>query len=43
MDLFEEVSDCIGHHVGSLSFRCRVGALKDYNDGNEGNRIGNGK
>jgi hypothetical protein len=40
MGLFEEASDHVGHHVGLLCFRCWVGAIKDCNDGNEGNRIG---
>ena len=43
MGLFEEVSDCFGHHVGLLCFRCRAGGIKDCNDGNEGNCIGKGK
>ncbi len=40
--LFEEVSDCIGCHVGLLCFRGWAGAVKDCNDGNEGNCIGKG-
>ncbi len=43
MGLFEEVSDCVGHHVGLLCFRCQVGARKDCNNGNEGNCVGEGK
>ncbi len=42
MGLFEEVSDCVGHHVGLLCFRFRARAIKDCNDGNEGNCIGEG-
>ncbi len=43
MDLFEEASDRIGHHVGLLCFRCWAGAVKDCNYGNEGDRVGKGK
>jgi hypothetical protein len=43
MGLFEEASDRVGRHVGLLCFRRQVGAVKDYNDGNEGNCIGEGK
>ena len=43
MGLFEEAKDRVGNHVGLLCFRCRVGAVKDCNDGNEGNCIGKGK
>ncbi len=43
MGLFEEASDCIGLHVGLLCFRRRVGAVRDCNNGNEGNHIGKGK
>ncbi len=42
MGLFEEASDCVGHHIGLLCFRCRAGAVKDCNNGNEGNRVGEG-
>ncbi len=42
MGLFEEASDHAGCHVGLLCFRCLVGAVKDGNDGNEGNCIGKG-
>ncbi len=42
MGLFEEASDCVGCHVGLLCFRCQVGAIKDCNDGDEGNCIGKG-
>ena len=42
MGLFEEGSDCVGRHVGLLCFRCRMGAVKDCNDGNEGNCVGKG-
>ncbi len=43
MGLFEEVSDCIGHHFGLLGFRHGTGAVKDCDDDNEGNCIGKGK
>jgi hypothetical protein len=43
MGLFEEASDCVGCHVGLLCFRCHVVAVKDCYDGNEGNRVGEGK
>ncbi len=43
MGLFEEASDCVGPHVSLLCFRCRAGAVKYCNDGNEGNCIGKGK
>jgi hypothetical protein len=43
MGLFEEASDCAGHHIGLLCFRCRAGAVKDCNDGSEGNCVGKGK
>ncbi len=43
MGLFEEVSDGFVHHVGLLCFRCRAGAVKYCNDGNEGNCVGKGK
>ncbi len=43
MGLFEEASDRIEHHVGLLCCRCLAGAVKDCNDGNEGNHIGKGK
>ncbi len=43
MGLYEEASDCIGRHVGLLCFRCWTGAVKDCNDGNEGNHVGRGK
>ncbi len=43
MGIFEEASDCVGRHVGLLCFRGRVGAVKDCNDGDEGNCIGGGK
>jgi hypothetical protein len=43
MGLFEEASDCVGHHVGLLCFRHWVGAVKDCNDGNEGNCVGKGQ
>jgi hypothetical protein len=42
MGFFEEVSDCVGHH-GLLCFRCQAGAVKDCNDGNEGNCIDKGE
>jgi hypothetical protein len=42
MGLFEEVSDRVGHHVRLLCFRCQAGAVKDSNDGDEGNRVGKG-
>jgi hypothetical protein len=42
MGLFEEASDHVGSHVGLLCFRCRAVAVKDCNDGNEGNCIGEG-
>jgi hypothetical protein len=28
MGLFEEASDCVGHHVGLLCFRCWAGAIR---------------
>jgi hypothetical protein len=40
MGLFEEVSDRVGHHFGLLCFRCQAGAIKDCNDGDEGNCLG---
>jgi hypothetical protein len=43
MGLFEEASDCVGHHFGLLCFRCRTGAIKDCNYDDEGNRIGKSK
>ncbi len=43
MGLFEEGSDHVRHHVGLLCFRCLAGAVKDCNDGNEGNHVGKGK
>jgi hypothetical protein len=43
MGLFEEASDCVGHHVGLLYFRCQAGAVKDCNDGDECNCVGEGK
>ncbi len=43
MGLFEEVSDCVGHHFGMLGFRHWTGAIKDCNDDDEGNRISKGK
>ena len=43
MGLFEEASDCVGHHVGFLCLRCQAGAVKDCNDGDKGNCIGKGK
>jgi hypothetical protein len=43
MGLFEEASDPVGRHVGLLCFRYRARAIKDCNDGNEGNCIGKGK
>ncbi len=43
MGLFEEASDCVGHHFGLLGFRCQTGAIKDCNDDNEGNSIGEGE
>jgi hypothetical protein len=43
MCLFEEASDRVRHHVGLLCFRRLAGAVKDCNDGNEGNCIGEGK
>jgi hypothetical protein len=42
MSLFEEASDRI-RHDGLLCFRRWVRAVKDCNDGNEGNGIGKGK
>ncbi len=42
MGLFEEASDCIGHHVGLLCISGRAGGVKDCNDGNEDNHIGKG-
>ncbi len=42
MGLFEEASDHIGHHVGLLCFRGRVGGVKDCDDGSEGNCFGKG-
>ncbi len=42
MGLFEEASDRVGCHLGLLCFRCRVGAVKDCNYGDEGNHIGKG-
>ncbi len=42
MGLFEEASDCLGCHVGLLCSGGQVGAIKDCNDGNEGNCIGRG-
>ncbi len=42
MGLFEEAGDCVGHHVGLICFRCRVWAVKDCNDGDEGNHVGEG-
>ena len=39
MGLFEEASDCAGRHVGLLCFRYRMGAVRDCNDGNEGNLV----
>jgi hypothetical protein len=42
MGLFEEASDCVGHH-GLLCFRHLAGAIKDCNDVDEGNHIGKGK
>jgi hypothetical protein len=42
-DLFEEASDCVGHHFGLFGFRRRMGAIKDCNDDDDGNRIGKGK
>jgi hypothetical protein len=43
MGLFEEGSNCIGHHVGFLCFRRRAGGIKDCNYGDEGNPVGKGK
>jgi hypothetical protein len=43
MGLFEKASDCIGHHVGLLCLWHQAGAVKDCNDGNEGNCDGKGK
>jgi hypothetical protein len=43
MGLFEEAKDRVGNHVGLLCFRCRTGAGKDCNDGDDGNCIGKGK
>jgi hypothetical protein len=43
MGLFEEASDCVRHHVGLFCFRRQAGAVKDCNDGDEGNRVGKGK
>jgi hypothetical protein len=40
MGLFKEASDCAGHHVGLLCFKCRAGGVKDCNDGYESNFIG---
>ncbi len=40
MGLFEEVSDRVGRHVELLCFRGQAGAVKNCNDGNEGDRIG---
>ncbi len=40
MGLFEEVSDCVGRHDGLLCFRSQAGAIKDSNDGDEGNCVG---
>ncbi len=42
MGLFEVASDHVGHHVGLLCFWCQAGAIKDCNDGNEGNHVGKG-
>ncbi len=42
MGLFKEASDCVGRHARLLCFRCRAGAVKDCNDGNEGNHVGKG-
>jgi hypothetical protein len=43
MGLFEEVSDCVGHNVGLLGIRHRMGAVRDCNDDDKGNRIGEGE
>jgi hypothetical protein len=43
MGLFEEASECVGHHFGLFGFRRRTGAVKDCNDDNEGNCISKGK
>jgi hypothetical protein len=43
MGLFEEGSDPAGRHVGLLCFRPWVEAIKDCNDGDEGNRVGKGE
>ncbi len=43
MHLFEEASDHVEHHVGLLCLKRRTGAVKDCNDGNEGNCIGKSK
>jgi hypothetical protein len=37
MGLFEKASDHVVRHVGLLCFRRRAGAVKDCNDGDEGN------
>ena len=39
MGLFEEASDRVGHHFSLLCFRCWARAVKDCNDGNEGNLV----
>jgi hypothetical protein len=43
LGLFQEGSDCVGHHVRSFCFRHRAGAIKDCNDGNEGTCVGKGE
>jgi hypothetical protein len=43
MGLFEEASECLGHHFSLLGFRRQMGAVKDCNYDNEGNHIGKGE
>ncbi len=43
MGLFEEANDCVERNIGLLCFRRRAVAVKDCNDGNEGNCISKGK
>jgi hypothetical protein len=43
MGLFEEASDRVWCHFGLFGFRCRTGAIKDCDDDNKGNCVGEGK
>jgi hypothetical protein len=43
MGLFEEASDHVRHNFGLLGFRHQMGAVKDCNDEDEGDCIGEGK